>query len=153
MQEFKAAAYRNRRMRFAAVIKSAREEIGTGLWMRVDGPEDGKTLGFDNMLNWPIQGTTDWHTYEVVLDVPQESVYVAFGILLCGRGQAWLRAYPNNPAARKAIKPQANQTIKETLLVRCCPPSVVVTSAVPFQKPVAPGGFPWQIALGVQLHP
>lgn len=90
MQMFEAAAYRNKRIRFSAVVKSERVEIWTGLWMRVDGPEDGKALGFDNMLDRPIHGATDWHTYEVVLDVPQESVYVAFGILLCGSGQAWL---------------------------------------------------------------
>ena len=28
--------------------------------------------------------------YEVILDVPQESVAIAFGILLTGKGQAWL---------------------------------------------------------------
>ena len=33
---------------------------------------------------------TFWHRYEVVLDVPQESVYMAFGILVGGRGQVWL---------------------------------------------------------------
>src|SRR5260221_5298339 len=89
-QMFKADAYRNKRMRFAAVVKSERVAIWTGLWMRIDGPEDGKALGVDNMLNRPIHGTTDWQKCEVVLDVPQESVYVAFGILLAGRGQAWL---------------------------------------------------------------
>ena len=31
-QMFKAAAYRNKRMRFAAVVKSERVEIWTGLW-------------------------------------------------------------------------------------------------------------------------
>jgi len=93
MQMFKAAAYRNKRMRFSAAVKSKGVEIwagGAGLWMRIDGPEDGKALGFDNMMNRRIQGTTDWQRYEVVLDIPQESVYVAFGIMLCGRGQAWL---------------------------------------------------------------
>ena len=89
-QMFKADAYRNKRMHFAAVVKSERVTFWTGLWMRIDGPEDGKALGFDNMLNRPIQGTTDWQKCEVVLDVPQESVYVAFGILLAGPGQAWL---------------------------------------------------------------
>src|SRR5260370_24219956 len=89
-QMFKADDYRNKRMRFAAVVKSERVVIWTGLWMRLDGPEDGKALGFDNMLNRPIQGTTDWQKCEVVLDVPQESVYVAFGILLAGPGRAWL---------------------------------------------------------------
>ena len=58
--------------------------------MRVDGPEEGKSLRFDNMQSRPIKGTTDWHQYEVVLDVPSESVNIAFGILLYGKGQAWL---------------------------------------------------------------
>jgi hypothetical protein len=89
-QMFKADAYRNKRMRFSAVVKSKGIEIGAGLWMRIDGPEDGKALGFDNMMNRRIQGTTDWQRYEVVLDVPQESVYIAFGIVFGGRGQAWL---------------------------------------------------------------
>ncbi len=35
--------------------------------MCIDSPEDGKALGFDNMMNRRIQGTTDWHRYEVVL--------------------------------------------------------------------------------------
>ena len=90
MQMFKADAYRNKRMRFAAVVKSRGIEVGAGLWMRIDGPEDGKALGFDNMMNRRIQGTTDWHRYEVVLDVPLESVYIAFGIMLGGQGRAWL---------------------------------------------------------------
>ena len=67
MQMFKADAYRNKRMRFAAVVKSRGLEIGAGLWMRIDGPEDGKALGFDNMMNRGIQGTTNWQRYEVVL--------------------------------------------------------------------------------------
>ena len=44
MQMFKADAYRNKRMRFAAVVKSERVAIWTGLWMRIDRPEDGKAL-------------------------------------------------------------------------------------------------------------
>ncbi len=47
-------------------------------------------MQLDNMENRSIKGTTDWHKYEVVLDVPPESVNIAFGILLQGKGQAWL---------------------------------------------------------------
>jgi hypothetical protein len=90
MQMFKADAYRNKRMRFSAVVKSEGIEDWVGLWMRIDGPEQGETLGFDNMQKRPIKGTTEWQKYEIVLDVPQESVAIAFGILLRGRGQAWL---------------------------------------------------------------
>ncbi len=90
MQMFKADDYRNKRMRFSAHVKSQGIEGWAGLWMRVDGPEEGKSLSFDNMQSRSINGTTDWHQYEVVLDVPLESVNIAFGILLDGKGQAWL---------------------------------------------------------------
>lgn len=90
MQMFKANDYRNKRMRFSAVVKSEGVEDWAGLWMRIDGPKQGETFGFDNMHNRPMKGTTDWQKYEVVLDVPQESVCVAFGLLLVGPGQVWL---------------------------------------------------------------
>jgi hypothetical protein len=89
MQMFKANDYLNKRMRFSAFVKSEGIEAWAGLWMRIDGPQQG-SLGFDNMQNRPIKGTTDWHEYEVVLDVPQESVAIALGILLSGKGQAWV---------------------------------------------------------------
>jgi hypothetical protein len=90
MQMFKATDYLNKRMRFSAFVKSEGIEAWAGLWMRIDDPQQHSPLGFDNMQNRPIKGTTDWHKYEVVLDVPQESVAIAFGILLTGKGQAWL---------------------------------------------------------------
>ncbi len=36
--------------------------------MRVDGP-NVTVLAFDNMKEQPIQGTTNWQGYAVVLDV------------------------------------------------------------------------------------
>jgi hypothetical protein len=63
MQMFKADSYRNKRMRLSAAVKSEGVENWAGLWMRIDGPEE--TLGFDNMQNRPIKGTTSWQKYEV----------------------------------------------------------------------------------------
>ncbi len=102
-------------MRFAAVVKSERVEIWTGLWMRIDGPEDGKALGFDNMLNRPMHGTTDRQRYEVVLDVPQESVYVAFGLLLGGRGQAWL-----SDVHFEELVTECDRGLQGGLSITCC---------------------------------
>ncbi len=90
MQMFKANDYLNRRMRFSAYVKSEGIDAWAGLWMRIDGPVRQNSLGFDNMQNRPIKGTTDWQKYAVVLDVPSESVNIAFGILLEGKGQVWL---------------------------------------------------------------
>ncbi len=62
--------------------------------MRVDGPSatNGNTryLSFDNMQDRPIKGTTDWTERSVVLDVPQGSSSINFGILLSGGGQVWV---------------------------------------------------------------
>ncbi len=89
MQMFKADQYRNKRIGFSAAVKSDGVESWAGLWMRIDGP-DSKSLGFDNMQNRPIRGTSDWQEYQIILDVPQESIHIAFGILLSGKGQVWL---------------------------------------------------------------
>ena len=56
--------------------------------MRVDAGK--KPVAFDNMQNRSIKGTTPWIKYEVVLDVPQEATAIAMGILLNGRGAAWI---------------------------------------------------------------
>ena len=89
MQMFKANDYLNKRMRFSTYVKSKGIEAWAGLWMRIDGPAQ-RQLGFDNMQNRPIKGTADWQKYEVVLDVPAESVNIAFGILQTEKGQVWL---------------------------------------------------------------
>ena len=42
------------------------------------------------MHDRPIKGTTDWTERSVVLDVPQGSSSINFGILLSGGGQVWV---------------------------------------------------------------
>ncbi len=90
MQTFQASAYLGKRLRYSAYVKSEEIENWAGLWMRVDGVEKGTSLTFDNMQNRPIKGTTDWQRYEIVLNVPQNSTNIAFGILMEGSGQVWL---------------------------------------------------------------
>ncbi len=46
-------------------------------------------LAFDNMDSRPVKGTTDWRRYEVVLDVPEAALRVAFGPVLRGAGRVW----------------------------------------------------------------
>jgi hypothetical protein len=82
------AAYRGRRVRLSAYVRAERVNGHAGLWMRVDGA--GYTLDFDNMSSRFILGTTDWKRYQVVLDVPDESVALFFGAILQGEGQVWI---------------------------------------------------------------
>jgi hypothetical protein len=89
MQAFDAEAYRGQRLRLSAFVKTEAVSNRAGLWMRIDGV--GATmLALDNMHDRPISRTTDWARYEIVLDVPREARLIAFGILLQGRGRAWI---------------------------------------------------------------
>jgi hypothetical protein len=94
MQSVAADEYRGKRVRFSAEVKAAGVARWAGLWMRVDGAPQGQQLppmlAFDNMQNRPIAGTRAWARYDVVLDVPAESIGISFGLLLSGAGHAWM---------------------------------------------------------------
>ncbi len=45
---------------------------------------------FDNMSNRPILGDTGWQQYALVVDVPEESTSMNFGLFLIGIGKMWL---------------------------------------------------------------
>lgn len=91
-QGIKADAYRNKRVRFSAYMKT--EDVngnGAVLWMRVDG-NNGTPLAFDNMSepDRSVHGTNDWRIYDIVLDIPANASEIVLGALLSGRGQMWV---------------------------------------------------------------
>lgn len=91
MQNFSADKYLGKRLRLSGYIKSKDVIESAGLWMRIDGAGNPpKMLGFDNMHNRPIKGTTNWKKYDVVLDVPSNSKSVNIGVLLSGTGEIWV---------------------------------------------------------------
>jgi hypothetical protein len=90
MQITQPGDYRGKRVRLSGFVKSDKVTQWAGLWFRIDGPTPNVSLGFDNMQDRAIKGTTDWTRYELVLDVPQEAQRLAFGILLAGAGQVWM---------------------------------------------------------------
>jgi hypothetical protein len=89
MQDFSAKEYLGKRMKFSASVKSDAIANWAGLWMRVEGA-GGDVLGFDNMKNRSIKGTTDWKEYTIVLDIPEDTKIIGFGILLSGKGCVWI---------------------------------------------------------------
>ena len=90
MQTFRADEYRGKRVRLSAFVKTENVESGALLWMRVEGPDDS-VLASDNMGNRPIRGTTDWRSYDVVLEIPKRAQAIAIGFLLDrGWGRVWV---------------------------------------------------------------
>lgn len=90
MKSIDAKDYLTKRIRLSGYIKCENVERHAGMWFRVDGKTMGSMLGFDNMGNRPIEGTKDWQKYEIVLDVPDTSAYLAYGVLLNSNGAVWL---------------------------------------------------------------
>ncbi|MCI0396667.1 MAG: hypothetical protein L0332_00100 [Chloroflexi bacterium] len=87
-QFFVPQTYLGRRLRFSADVKTE-DARGAYLWLRISGPR-GQVLQLDNMEERMIQGTTGWNRYEIVLDIPAESVGANFGLGLQGQGRAWI---------------------------------------------------------------
>jgi hypothetical protein len=96
MQSISANDYKGKRVRLSAYLRT-RDVTGDGargahVWFRVDGPNQ-KMLGFDNMDSRPVKGDTEWTKYEIVLDVPSESIGLAYGSFLNGSGTSWVASF------------------------------------------------------------
>lgn len=77
-----------------------------GLWLRVDSPQRGKLLAFDNSQTRTIDGesvpgngevrgatgTTPWTHYQIEIPVAANAANIAFGTLFTGTGSAWFDA-------------------------------------------------------------
>jgi hypothetical protein len=58
--------------------------------MRVEADNPTAPLAWDNMQDRPIRGSTGWQRVAVVLDMPQDSKRMLFGLLLTGKGRVWI---------------------------------------------------------------
>jgi erythromycin esterase len=103
-QTFLARAYRGKRVRLSAQIKTKEVKNGVGLWMRVDGKD--RTLAFDNMADRRLSGTKDWSKAEIVLDVSAKATVITIGMLLVGDGHVWLDDF-RVEVVGKDVKPTA----------------------------------------------
>jgi hypothetical protein len=89
MQTCKAKNYLGTRIKMTGYIKSENVTDWAGMWLRVDSKTDHKSLSFDNMQDRAIKGTSDWTKCEIILDVPEESGTLNFGVLMAGTGKVW----------------------------------------------------------------
>lgn len=89
MQTFSADDYLGERIKMTAYVHSKNVSEWSGIWLRIDSKQLNKVLSFDNMENRPIKGDNDWTKCEIILDVPEDSGSLNFGVLLVGTGKIW----------------------------------------------------------------
>jgi hypothetical protein len=117
MQTAAADSYAGKRVKLSAWVKTEDANDGGGhLWFRIDGQQQGQMLGFDNMQNRAVKGTSDWQEASVVLDVPAAGASkLAYGFFVQGNGKMWVNGQtmqvvgPDVPTTnmREAMTPAA----------------------------------------------
>lgn len=78
-----AAGMSGQRVTIRAEIRTQDAEAAT-LWVRAEGL--GKTLRLENNMEHPIFGSSDWTAQTAVLDLPEGTERIAYGLLLIGPG-------------------------------------------------------------------
>jgi hypothetical protein len=89
MQRCIARDYLGTRIKMTAYIKSENLSDWSGMWLRVDSSTPGESLSFDNMQDRPVTGSSDWTKCEIILDVPENSGTINYGVLIIGSGKIW----------------------------------------------------------------
>lgn len=84
MQRVKANYLSGCRIRFEGNLQAENVLQWCGLWLRID--DDKEAVFFDNMNNRSISGTTQPSTYAIEVDVPQNCVWLNYGVILAGQG-------------------------------------------------------------------
>jgi hypothetical protein len=59
------------------------------MWIRVNDFGNQISADFDNLMDRPVTGNSDWQKCEIVFDVPEKAV-VALGFILEGTGKIWV---------------------------------------------------------------
>src|SRR5262249_22664225 len=109
MQTNSAEDYLGKRVRLSGWMKTEDANQGGGhLWLRVDGPQAGQSLQFDNMDGRAPKGTTDWQQYSVVLDVPQEATALAYGFFVSGGGKVLVSGTKLEPVGPEVASTNLN---------------------------------------------
>jgi len=86
-QSISSEAYAGKRVRLAGFMKLHDVRGVATLWLRADGSSG--MLAIANLNDKP-QGTSDWRSYELVIDVPSVSQDLVFGAILSGPGELWV---------------------------------------------------------------
>jgi hypothetical protein len=90
MQVFDATAFQGRRVRFrgAVRVEASEERAHAQLWMRVD--RDKSKIGFFGNTGRPPTVSNEWQYLEIIGDVDEDAVVINIGMILSGKGKAWL---------------------------------------------------------------
>jgi hypothetical protein len=88
MKSVPATAYLGKRVTLTGTIRTEDVIDRVGMWLRIDGP-DNAPLGFDNMQDRPIKGTSEAREYTITMEVPANAQNMSYGVMLTSAGKVW----------------------------------------------------------------
>jgi hypothetical protein len=90
-QYLDAAQFVGQRLRVTGYVKASDVHGVAGLFLRTYGTAgDQSIIDLSNLEGLKVTGTSDWHKYEVVMDVPAGSYAIGYGLSITGEGEVWL---------------------------------------------------------------
>lgn len=87
MTDTKPSAQLGKRIRLSVWVKTE-SAAWVAPWMRID--KEKYTVAFDNGCRRQIYGSEDWQEWSIVLNVPEGSTNIAYGVMLGGSGKVWM---------------------------------------------------------------
>ena len=88
MQTMPATGYPLHRIRLRSAIRVEGPGTRAQMWLRLDRA-DNSVAFLENMGGRPVF-SSDWKTYDIEADVPQDVARIALGVMLFGPGTAWV---------------------------------------------------------------
>jgi RNA polymerase sigma factor (sigma-70 family) len=88
MMKLPVEAYRGKRIRFSAYLKSEAIDYAGTMSMQVYRP-DQNLYAHDEMDGHELVGTRDWKKFDIVSDVPMDAVAITVRTMLFGNGTLW----------------------------------------------------------------
>jgi hypothetical protein len=89
MQSFVVKNLGGQRVKMTGYIKSQGEDVSGSMWIRVDDTGNKIFADFDNMMDRPVAGNSDWTKCEIIFDVAEKCM-VSYGFILTGKGKIWV---------------------------------------------------------------
>jgi hypothetical protein len=83
-QVLNAYDYRGKAVYLSATLRATDVTQQASLYLAYD-------VASSRRMERTIEGTTDWQTYNIPLSIPDEPGQIAFGLVLYGTGQIWVR--------------------------------------------------------------
>jgi RNA polymerase sigma factor (sigma-70 family) len=116
-KSIKPGTYLGNRLKMSAWVKTKLEDgASVQLWIRADGAWKNRSGCFDNMYERAIEGTTEWASYDVAVDVPETANRIVFGVLLNGNGQVWIDDVSLELLDSAPVASETQEALREDIL-------------------------------------